>query len=146
MAALEEQIIKRPRVGLAAIAIQEGKVLLGKRKGLIGDATWAPPGGHLEYGESVDACAARELLEETGLVAKKMVQGPYTNDLIAPKNHHYITLFVIIPEFEGEVERREPQKCLGWEWFSLDALPSPLMTPFATFMETHSSLLMYELL
>ena len=63
MAALEEQIIKRPRVGLAAIAIQEGKVLLGKRKGLIGDATWAPPGGHLEYGESVDACAARELLE-----------------------------------------------------------------------------------
>ncbi|WP_445083669.1 nucleotide triphosphate diphosphatase NUDT15 [Candidatus Neptunichlamydia sp. REUL1] len=133
---------KRPHVGLAAVAVREGEILLGKRKGVIGDATWAPPGGHLEYGESVEECASRELLEETGLVAKTLIRGPYTNNLIAPKNQHYITLFVLISEFEGEVECREPQKCLGWEWFPLEALPAPLITSFDSFIQEHSSFLL----
>lgn len=144
MASLEEEIDKRPRVGLAAVAIREEKILLGKRKGIIGDATWAPPGGHLEYGESVEECASRELLEETGLIAKTLLRGPYTNNLIAPKNQHYITLFVLISEFEGEVECREPQKCLGWEWFPLDALPTPLITSFDSFLQEHPSFLLQE--
>ncbi len=141
---MEEEIDKRPRVGLAAVAIREEKILLGKRKGIIGDATWAPPGGHLEYGESVEECASRELLEETGLIAKTLLRGPYTNNLIAPKNQHYITLFVLISEFEGEVECREPQKCLGWEWFPLDALPTPLITSFDSFLQEHPSFLLQE--
>lgn len=131
---MEKEITLRPRVGLAAIAIREGKVLLGKRIGKIGGATWAPPGGHLEYGESVEACAARELLEETGLTAKTIVLGPYTNDLIAPKKQHYVTLFVFIPEFDGEVQCFEPEKCVGWEWFDFDDLPSPLITSFESFI------------
>ena len=141
---MEEEVDKRPRVGLAAVAIREEKILLGKRRGIIGDATWAPPGGHLEYGESVEECASRELLEETGLIAKTMLRGPYTNSLIAPKNQHYITLFVLISEFEGEVECREPQKCFGWEWFSLDALPTPLITSFNSFIQEHHSFLLQE--
>lgn len=144
MASLEEEVGKRPRVGLAAVAIREGRILLGKRRGIIGDATWAPPGGHLEYEESVEECASRELLEETGLIAKTMLRGPYTNNLIAPKKQHYITLFVLISEFEGEVECREPQKCLGWEWFSLDALPTPLITSFNSFIQEHPSFLLQE--
>lgn len=123
------------------MAFRNGQILLGKRQGKIGDATWAPPGGHLEYGESVEACASRELFEETGLVAKKLIRGPYTNDLIAPKNHHYVTLFILIPEFEGTVERREPEKCLEWKWFPIEALPSPLITSFESFLKDHSSLL-----
>lgn len=131
---MEEKVTLRPRVGLAAIALREGKILLGKRIGKIGDATWAPPGGHLEYGESVERCAARELHEETGLKATSLVLGPYTNDLIAPKNQHYVTLFVFVPEFEGEVQCLEPEKCAGWEWFDLDALPTPLITSFESFI------------
>lgn len=142
---MEKEINLRPRVGLAAIAIREGKVLLGKRIGKIGDATWAPPGGHLEYGESVEHCAARELHEETGLKAKSILLGPYTNDLIAPKNQHYVTLFVFIPEFEGEVKCLEPEKCMGWEWFDLNDLPSPLITSFESFIREGGAELLEEI-
>ena len=63
-----------------------------------------------------------------------MIRGPYTNNLIAPKNQHYLTLFVFIPEFEGEVQCLEPEKCMGWEWFDLRNLPSPLITSFESFI------------
>lgn len=142
---MEEKIGNRPRVGLAAIAIQEGKVLLGQRKGLIANATWAPPGGHLEYGESVEVCAARELAEETGLIAKEFVRGPYTNDLIAPKNQHYVTLFVIIPSFEGTLQCLEPDKCLGWDWFDIKNLPHPLITSFDSFIHDGGREMLLEL-
>lgn len=135
MDSLQKELEKRPRVGLAAVVIKNDQILLGKRIGKIGDARWAPPGGHLEYGESVEACASRELLEETALVAKTLIPGPYTNNLIAPKNQHYVTLYVFIPEFEGTLQCLEPEKCAGWEWFDIDHLPTPLLTSFDAFIQ-----------
>jgi ADP-ribose pyrophosphatase YjhB (NUDIX family) len=44
-----------------------GRVLLIKHKRL---GTWLPPGGEVEDGESPQQAASRELLEETGLVAR----------------------------------------------------------------------------
>lgn len=135
MDSLQKELDKRPQVALAAVVIQEGQVLLGKRIGQVGNGTWASPGGHLEYGESVESCASRELLEETGLSAKTLIPGPYTNKIIAPKNQHYVTLYVIVPEFEGIVQCLEPEKCMGWEWFDIDHLPSPLLTSFHSFIQ-----------
>jgi ADP-ribose pyrophosphatase YjhB (NUDIX family) len=58
---------ERPKVGVAAIIIKDGKVLLGKRKSAHGQGTWNFPGGHLEYGESWQDCAKRETMEEAGI-------------------------------------------------------------------------------
>ena len=55
---------KRPYIGVAVIVVREGRVLLGKRKNAHGAGTWQFPGGHLEYGESIEDCARRELFEE----------------------------------------------------------------------------------
>jgi NUDIX domain len=46
------------------------------------------PVGHLEYGEHPVACGRRELLEETGLVARTLVPGPYTSDLFDVEGRH----------------------------------------------------------
>lgn len=130
MAPLEAQLDRRPKVGVASVVVQEGQVLLGKRKGSIGASMWATPGGHLEYGETVEACAVRELFEETGLVAKSLQYGPYTNGFI--DHHQYVTLYVFILQFEGYLSCLEPHKCEGWEWFDWDALPEPLIPPLNT--------------
>lgn len=63
----------RPRVGISVLVVRPwgprsyGKLLLGKRKGSHGAGEYATPGGHLEHLESFQTCAAREVLEETGL-------------------------------------------------------------------------------
>lgn len=128
----------KPRVGVAVFVFKDGKVLLGKRKGAHGAGDWSPPGGHLEFGESVEDCAKRELLEETGLKAFDVKTGAWSNDVI-DNDKHYITLFAVIDQFEGEPKLLEPHKCEGWHWFSVDHLPSPLFLPVHSFFKTFRS-------
>lgn len=120
---LEKQF---PRVGVATMVFKDGKILLGQRKGAHGVGEWACPGGHLEFGETVEECARRELAEETGLEIVSFKLGPWTENLLENGKKHYITLFVFVTEFTGEVQLLEPDKCQGWDWFSLDELPSPI--------------------
>ncbi|NGX50836.1 MAG: Phosphatase NudJ [Chlamydiae bacterium] len=130
---MEAEVTTAPRVGISSMVLKEGKVLLGRRVGSSGAGSWATPGGHLEYGETVEGGAARELLEETGLIAKTLHRGPYSNNLI--EHHHYVTLFVFITKFEGEPICLEPQKCEGWEWFDWDDLPEPLIPGMQTLVK-----------
>jgi 8-oxo-dGTP diphosphatase len=91
--------MKRPQVGVGVFIKKDGKILVGKRKGSHGAGTWALPGGHLEPGESFDACCKREVLEETGLIIKNVSPVVFTNDIFHDEGRHYITLF-----FKGEYE------------------------------------------
>src|SRR3990167_410625 len=98
--------MERPKVGVGVIVVKGTQVLLGKRRGSHGAGTWAFPGGHLEFGESIEECAARELWEETGLRALSIQKSSWTNDLI-DATKHYVTLFMIVDRFEGTIEVKE---------------------------------------
>ena len=126
----------RPLVGVGVYVFKEGKVLLGKRKGAHGAGAWACPGGHLEFGESVEDCAVRELAEETGLKALSVQTGIWSNDVI-DGNKHYITFAAVVEQFEGKPQLLEPHKCEEWQWFSIDALPTPLFPPITAFFEKY---------
>ncbi len=128
--------MRLPKVGVGILVVKDGALLLGKRKGAHGAGSWAAPGGKLEFGESIEACARRELFEETGLHLQAMKFGPYTNDLFEAENEHYLTAFVIVEQFSGTLSLMEPEKCEGWQWFDLMALPAPLFTPLQTLFET----------
>lgn len=119
-----------PRVGVGVIVLRRGMVLLGLRKGSHGAGTWALPGGHLEFGESIEQCAAREVREETGLEIQGVSQGTYSNDLFEGK--HYVTLFVVAHSEAGEPSVLEPEKCSEWGWFRWSELPEPLFQPLAS--------------
>ncbi|MFA6262613.1 MAG: NUDIX hydrolase [Bacteroidia bacterium] len=121
-----------PRVGVGVIVMRDGRVLLGERRGAHGAGTWALPGGHLEFGESVEQCAQREVDEETGLQLIDLRRGPWSSDVFAAEGRHYVTLFVLAHSTAGEPIVREPGKCAGWHWFHWSALPAPLFLPLQT--------------
>src|SRR5258708_37630852 len=60
----------RPVVGVGAVVVTGGRVVLVKRghEPLAGE--WNLPGGGVELGETLEAACAREVLEETGLVVE----------------------------------------------------------------------------
>ncbi len=118
-----------PRVGVGVLVLRDGLLLLGQRRGAHGQGTWAPPGGHLEFGESVEACAAREVREETGLELTRTAPGPCINTIFRAEQQHYLTVFIVATCAPGMPQRCEPEKCDGWHWFAWDALPHPLFAP-----------------
>ncbi|OAA39124.1 NUDIX hydrolase domain protein [Metarhizium rileyi] len=100
------------------------RFLVGQRKGSHGAGTFALPGGHLEFGEETEECAARELLEETGLKIVNVRYLTATNDYMPEEKKHYITLFHVCfrESDEDEPQLLEPDKCKSWEWIAWNDL------------------------
>lgn len=61
---------ERPIVGVGAVIVESGRVVLIRRRYEPLAGQWSLPGGTLELGETLEAGTAREMLEETGLVVE----------------------------------------------------------------------------
>lgn len=124
----------RPRVGISVLVRKDGKLLLGKRKGSHGAGEYASPGGHLEYMEGLGECAAREVMEETGLELGplRFLRVLNMKDY-APR--HYLDIAFAAEWRRGEPEVREPDKVERWDWYDLASLPSPLFAALPTAIE-----------
>jgi 8-oxo-dGTP diphosphatase len=59
-----------PIVGVGAVVVDEGRVLLVQRAREPSKGKWSLPGGMLELGESLSEGIAREVEEETGLIVE----------------------------------------------------------------------------
>jgi 8-oxo-dGTP diphosphatase len=97
-----------PRVGVGAITVKEGKVLLVKRGIEPGKGLWAIPGGTLKLGETLQECAAREILEETGIKIK-VGECIYVFDFIEHDNKNRIKFHFVIVDFAADYISGEPQ-------------------------------------
>lgn len=120
----------RPHVGVAVIIAHNGRVLLLKRKGAHGEGTWAPPGGHLEFGESLEGCAIRETLEETGIQISNVQFLAITNDVFASEQKHYVTVWMEGTHASGQATVAYPDKVEEVAWVPWNQLPQPLFLPF----------------
>lgn len=130
----------RPLIGVAVMVIKAGHVLLGKRKGAHGVGTWAFPGGHLEYGESIEACARREVLEECGLEISNLSPVAFTNDIFDQAARHYVTLFMRADHRAGHPAVKEPDKCEQWIWSPWPPKVTPLFLPILNLLKQHIQL------
>ena len=62
--------VDRPAVGVGAVLIHEGKVLLIRRGKEPLRGRWVVPGGTVEVGETLEEALVREIQEETGLIVR----------------------------------------------------------------------------
>jgi 8-oxo-dGTP diphosphatase len=96
-----------PLVGVGAIIIEAGRVLLVKRghPPLMGD--WSIPGGVLDLGETVREGAIREAREETGLVVvPDALLGVYDRLLRDPDGrvrYHYVLVDFLCRRVAGDL-------------------------------------------
>ena len=88
----------QPIVGVAAVIVQDGKVVLVKRGVEPGKGKWSIPGGGVELGERVRDTAVREAKEECGLEIELVGETPMDaiDNIIAGENerlrYHYVIL------------------------------------------------------
>ena len=125
---------EKPKVGTAMIITRDDKVLLMKRKGPHGTGTWSTPGGHLDFGETLEDCAAREAKEEVGVDVFDIRFRAVTNDIFVADNKHYITIWLEgSPVGEPSIVSEQEVEEIGW--FAWDSLPEPLFLPLENFVK-----------
>jgi 8-oxo-dGTP diphosphatase len=119
---------QRPYVGMGILVTRGQQVLLGRRRGSHGAGYFAAPGGHLEFGESFETAIRREVREETGLEITNLRLLSVGSYLFTRPDgeRHYVDVDFVCAAPDGEAELCEPDKCAGWAWYDLGALPQPL--------------------
>jgi len=122
------------KVGVAVLIGKDNKVLLIKRKGSHGEGAWAPPGGHIDFGESVLRCARRETKEETGIEINDLRVTGFTEDLFKKEKKHYITVWVKA-NWKAEKAKICNSEASEINWFSWNELPNPLFLCFENFIK-----------
>jgi 8-oxo-dGTP diphosphatase len=91
------------RVRVAGLLVEHGKLLLIKLHSPVSNSEiWTPPGGGIEFGESIEDALKREFLEETGLnicVGELL----HINELLE-QPFHAIELFFSVTNRSGEMK------------------------------------------
>jgi 8-oxo-dGTP diphosphatase len=126
---MQREFPEAPLVGVGAVVVDEGRVLLVRRgtEPLKGD--WSLPGGVLELGESLLAGVVREVREETGLTVE-----PIGTDRVAGSHssrwkrvrYHYVIADYLCRVAGGELQAASDADAVRWveraEWNSHSAL------------------------
>jgi len=103
----------------------DNNILLGERKNSYKSGFYGFPGGRLEPKESLIDCAKRELLEETGLKANALKYLGVIRTMQDGGN--FIHFAFSCDDYDGKPELREPNKCLEWNFYKQNNLPTRVL-------------------
>jgi 8-oxo-dGTP diphosphatase len=111
-------------VDVHLVLLREGRILMGERRNTaFASGEFHVPAGRLEVDETIVDGLIREALEETGIAL-----APDDIDLVYVMHFRgksdRLSLFFTAARWSGEIENREPDKCVGWAWVPIDALPA----------------------
>ncbi len=112
---------KGPILTTDGIILESGKVLMLKRAVYPFRGYWELPGGHVEYGETVENALKREMKEELGVSVKiKKLFGVYSNLKKDPR-HHAVTVVYLLKKGKGKIHFSGESS--EFRYFSLKNLP-----------------------
>lgn len=96
-----------PRVGVGAVVLREGHILLVRRGVAPAKGLWAIPGGGLKLGETLQQGAEREIFEETGIVisagAPLFTCDTFERDADGRIRFHYVIVDLEAEYLSGDV-------------------------------------------
>ncbi|MFB3889429.1 MAG: NUDIX hydrolase [Candidatus Bathyarchaeia archaeon] len=120
-----------PVVGVGAIILKQGKILLEKRGNEPAKGQWTIPGGVVEVGESLEDAVLRETLEETGLTGEKPeridVVDQVHRDSMGRIEYHYVIVDYIVRVKPSEPKAASDAEAL--RWVPLDEVEGYNLTP-----------------
>ena len=109
---------ERPIVGVGAVIVNDGKVVLIRRRYEPLKGHWSLPGGMVEVGETLEAAVAREMLEETALVVNV---GPVievfdriTRDAEGRVRYHFVLIDYVCRAVDGELRAGSDVDAAVW--------------------------------
>ncbi|RJE82291.1 NUDIX hydrolase [Paracoccus onubensis] len=107
-----------PRLAALAVTIRDDEVLLVRRRNPPDAGLWGFPGGHVELGETALQAAARELAEETGVIAapRRYIENV---DMIrhgsdGALQHHFLLAAVLCDYLDGQPTAADDAFEAGW--------------------------------
>lgn len=126
---MQREFPEMPLVGVGAVIVDQGRVLLVRRGGEPLKGQWSLPGGLLELGESLTAGVVREVMEETGLTVE-IVELVELLDRIHRDGervrYHYVIADYLCGVSGGELKAASDADAVRWverpEWNSHSAL------------------------
>jgi mutator protein MutT len=112
---------RHPFVGVGALIIQNGKILLEKRGSQPGKGKWSIPGGLVELGERAHEAVIREVKEEAGIeVDKPQLVDVVDNidlDRMGRVRYHFVIIDYFVRLRGGKLEAASDAAELRWTEF-----------------------------
>ena len=112
----------KPLIGVGAVIVCNGRILLEKRKGEPGKGKWSIPGGLVELGERAEQTVIREVREETNLEVESPelidVVDSITFDDDGRIKYHFVIIDYFVKLKGGTVKAADDAAELKWVPFS----------------------------
>ena len=108
----------QPIVGVGAIIIHNGKILLEKRRNDPGKGKWSVPGGLVELGENIEETVLREVKEETNLEVENPQHVDVVTHISLDKNgkikYHFVIIDYLVKLKRGTLKAASDAEKLQW--------------------------------
>lgn len=134
----------QPTVGVGALIISKGKILLEKRGNEPGRGKWSIPGGLIELGERAEQTVIREVKEETDLEVEKPELIDVVDNVVRDERgeikYHFVIIDYLVKLKEGIAKAASDAEEL--KWVALNDVEKHDLTPtFRAFFQRNKEMM-----